>query len=47
MQKITLRFPGINELLDFESVVSPKNIYNKSSFEISGNFTEADLELAL
>jgi hypothetical protein len=47
MKRKTLRFPTLAELHEFELIVNSKIIYNKTQLEITANFSEADIELAL
>jgi hypothetical protein len=47
MKQITLQFPSIIELIDFQSIVSTYIIhFNRTDLTLTGIFSEADIELA-
>jgi hypothetical protein len=47
MNRITLQFPSVKEMSDFKAVVTVTIIYsNTTKLTLTGNFTEADIELA-
>jgi hypothetical protein len=47
MKQITLQFPSIIEMIDFETIFSNSIIHlNRTDLTLTGQFTEADIELA-
>jgi hypothetical protein len=47
MKQITLQFPSIIEMLDFQALFADNNIHlNRRDITLTGKFTDADIEFA-
>jgi hypothetical protein len=47
MKQVTLQFPSIIEMIDFQTMVSTNIIHlNRTDLTLTGKFNEADIELA-
>lgn len=47
MHQTTLQFPSIIEMIDFQTIVGISIIYyNRTDLTLTGEFTEAEIELA-